>query len=972
MNTTSLIQSLQGRKQVTFAILLIWAALACGPALTPTAATGQELVQESQNTPQSPTAFIYQGQLKEGDLAAIGRFDFQFTLYTAQTGGEELGSFLHEDMLLTNGLFKVSLDFGRAATGGHETWLEIAVRPSSSGVSYMVLSPRQRLTPTPYAILAQHDQWSLIGVPVGVASGRAKDVVPTDEVAALATANYIPKYTGPDLVISTLKIPQLADSVMLESGGKIGVGTTTPAEKLDVAGTVKATAFLGDGSALTGISDSTKVAKAGDTMTGTLSLPANGLVAGTDQLVLADGKVGVGTMMPAEKLDVAGNVKAMAFLGDGSALTGISDSTKVAKAGDMMTGTLSLPANGLVAGTNQLVLADGKVGVGTMSPATLFSVGTNSPFQVNPSGDLVKIKNVTYSWPTTAPANTVLTHTSDGTLAWIPVPGGGFTGNCSSGAGFVTKWSSASAVTCSQLFDNGTNVGIGTASPGRLLTLSRATEAASTQIELRNVGGMTNGNFDGISFTQGATGSTALGNIKLHYASDGGTALAFETRGSSSASGDAPVTEKVRVDKDGKVGIGTTMPAEKLDVAGKIKAMAFLGDGSALTGINDAAKVAKAGDTMTGMLNLPANGLAAGSNQLVLAAGHVGIGTTSPNVRLHIAGGTDAQLTGGGFLQVGSSTSTNILVDNNEIMARNNGATATLALNANGGNVTLIQSGTGSVGIGTASPSPLFKLHVEGSSAGILGINTSGLGVGVRGDSSTGTGVSGLSGSGNGVFGSSGSGDGVRGVSNSGVGVSAWSESGNIIEGRDGSPSGGGRSGSSGTLRFLITNAGNVGIGTATPAEKLDVNGRIRVTQLAGPASTHLCTNNNVISSCSGSDARLKTNFRPLVNVLEKLNTVRGVSFEWNEAYQSIGGASAGREIGVIAQEVEAAFPELVTQMENGYKTVNYERLTAVLIEAVKELNAKHDKLEADNEALRAELKSLMQMVKQLKEAIGK
>jgi hypothetical protein len=64
----------------------------------------------------------------------------------------------------------------------------------------------------------------------------------------------------------------------------------------------------------------------------------------------------------------------------------------------------------------------------------------------------------------------------------------------------------------------------------------------------------------------------------------------------------------------------------------------------------------------------------------------------------------DVSPTEGGFLVVGSPTAPNLALDNNEIMARNNGSTATLALNADGGNVTMFQSGEGRVGIGTASP----------------------------------------------------------------------------------------------------------------------------------------------------------------------------------------------------------------------------------------------------------------------------
>lgn len=69
-----------------------------------------------------------------------------------------------------------------------------------------------------------------------------------------------------------------------------------------------------------------RVLKSGDTMNGTLSLPANGLVAGTTQLVLSGGNVGIGTASPGEKLEVAGTVKATGFKGDGSGLTNIQGS----------------------------------------------------------------------------------------------------------------------------------------------------------------------------------------------------------------------------------------------------------------------------------------------------------------------------------------------------------------------------------------------------------------------------------------------------------------------------------------------------------------------------------------------------------------------------------------------------------------------------------------------------------------------
>ena len=87
------------------------------------------------------------------------------------------------------------------------------------------------------------------------------------------------------------------------------------------------------------------------------------------------------------------------------------------------------------------------------------------------------------------------------------------------------------------------------------------------------------------------------------------------------------------------------------------------------------------------------------------------------------------------------------------------------------------------------------------------------------------------------------------------------------------------------------------------------------------------------------SDRRLKDNIQPIENALEKVSKLNGYTFDWNELTEK-----EGTEIGVIAQEIEADFPELVITRENGYKAVRYEKLVAVLIAAVKELNEKISK----------------------------
>lgn len=242
MKTTSLIRSLPVREHRTFLVVLLWVGLAFGPALTQTTFAdhkGQQREEKDFNHALTQTAFIYQGQLKDGGVPASGTYDFQFTLYTAQTGGDELGSIVHEGIVLTNGLFKVKLDFGHAAVEGQESWLKIAVRPSGGSELYTVLSPRQRLTPTPYAIFAQQERWSLIGVPVGfpsdVEGAKGVDAVKEEETPATAsttaaapqgTPNFVAKFDSRG--VATL------DSIMFDNGTKIGIGTMAPQATFEI------------------------------------------------------------------------------------------------------------------------------------------------------------------------------------------------------------------------------------------------------------------------------------------------------------------------------------------------------------------------------------------------------------------------------------------------------------------------------------------------------------------------------------------------------------------------------------------------------------------------------------------------------------------------------------------------------------------------------------------------------------------
>ena len=101
---------------------------------------------------------------------------------------------------------------------------------------------------------------------------------------------------------------------------------------------------------------------------------------------------------------------------------------------------------------------------------------------------------------------------------------------------------------------------------------------------------------------------------------------------------------------------------------------------------------------------------------------------------------------------------------------------------------------------------------------------------------------------------------------------------------------------------------------------------------------------NDVVAFAS-SDERLKENVASIENAVEKVEAIGGYTYNWipMEGVHVYGDM---KDVGVIAQEVEKVLPELVSDRENGYKAVKYDKLTAVLIEAVKELSERVKALE--------------------------
>ena len=108
------------------------------------------------------------------------------------------------------------------------------------------------------------------------------------------------------------------------------------------------------------------------------------------------------------------------------------------------------------------------------------------------------------------------------------------------------------------------------------------------------------------------------------------------------------------------------------------------------------------------------------------------------------------------------------------------------------------------------------------------------------------------------------------------------------------------------------------------------------------PGSRAMVVAGDIVAFWS-SDKALKDNIENIDNPLEKITKLNGVTFEWNDKQCT----HTGKDVGVIAQDVEQVIPEAVTTRENGYKAVKYEKIIPLLIESIKELKDRNEVLEA-------------------------
>ncbi len=500
------------------------------------------------------------------------------------------------------------------------------------------------------------------------------------------------------------------------------------------------------------------------------------------------------------------------------------------------------------------------VGIGTTNPISFFSIGASSQFQVDSDGDIVKLKNLTYSWPSSHVTDGVLTNNGSGTLTWSDPVGTG-------GIGYWTR-----SGTNLSPFNSGDDIYLNS---GELLGIDYDPSTF--------VGGVAafNGNV-GIGIT-GPTamlhiglGSTAVVGQKIELAS-GASANAFEINTNGESGGDLFL-----VQADGNVGIGTTDPFTDLELVGRytfgetgsIKSQLFQTSNALfLTANNYYDSGWKTFDSGRGggqiRIDNPssANGFisfithdAAASPTMsermrITGDGNVGIGTTAPEATLEVIGtttptvgiynttnhgrlyignnNTTAGDSLGGYLYIGKfgavpasgnplgavffeakttdsqthvagfqssvvtgSTSRSLMTGNFDIMTKPSGVNDPV--------IRIRINENGNVGIGTTDPG--VKLSVTGGTSGYQAL----FGQDVTTGEST-------------IF----VGESVAGDKSLVIGYNHDDNYARLRINGDTSPK-----------ALTIANGGNIGIGTTSPLEELHVIGDVRATQIISSTGT--------------------------------------------------------------------------------------------------------------------------------------
>jgi hypothetical protein len=561
------------------------------------------------------TAFTYQGQLQNNGSPAYGTYNLTFSLFNTNINGVAVAEpVTNNAVVITNGLFTVLIDFGPGAFTGQAKWLQIGVATNGSS-TFANLTPRQELTPAPYAVYAESaNATNLVGtIPEVNLSG----------VALLAGGNA---FTGNQTV----------------NGGNVGIDLTSPQAQLDVSGTFRAANSAGAFQYIGYPAGPAQTAILGQFSTSDTNYPLLrfyrqvggnlmdigedgsgnfGLFGNTVELmtVQAGGNVGIGTNAPSQTLEVNGNaqidgtISATTFSGRGSGLTGLNAANLAG----------AVPAAAL---TNAWAVT-GNTGA---NPANGAFVGTadNNPLEMHVNGQRALRLEPTANTPN-------LIGGYSGNLVTNGVYGAVIAGGGRSGNPQIIGGNYSSILG-----------GIGNAASG-VYSMAMGVTATATNYASIAFGDTTfSGGIDSMAL---GSHSVALGNISTamgfySQALNDGTFVWADSTTSTPFSSTGPNQFLIRA--TGGVGINKNNPATALDVNGTVTATGFAGPGSGLTALN--------ATNLTGTVpsaNLSGVALLTGGNTFtgnqIVTTGSVGIGTTTPGKQLELSGSVAGVPAGG-------------------------------------------------------------------------------------------------------------------------------------------------------------------------------------------------------------------------------------------------------------------------------------------------------------------------------------
>ena len=656
-------------------------------------------------------------------------------------------------------------------------------------------------------------------------------------VTGVGRANALPNLTAGKIWVGSASYPIESTTVHVdEANGRVGIGTTSPAQKLDINGNAIVRTRLSIGGDMDSVASSNDmISMWGSALGSRIKFGTNGtfygrILSNTSDMefeqtgggftfsrstavsmrITNGGNVGIGTTNPTAKLHVVGNI----YNDTGRIYT---DDIRGFSANTISIGDGATTFNLVSRGGKDFVITGGNVGIGTTSPQYALDVKKDATSILNlyrPNSSTAAVSDLDFSFNTANATESVYARIRADVETNTDLAQGGDLSFHTANNGTVSEKM--------RITQEG-NVGIGTTTPGTKLHVgagSGATVDTGYQLAVDSAGiagvqilAATN---QSSRVVFGDSDDNDVGMLRYDHTDN---SMRFITNGSSN--------ERMRIDASGNVGIGTTSPVSKLDVAGELSAdytfylaadgsanytasrirlfshNNYRGSGTFFTGVDSTWFIGTPYTDFSGGFIIARKSAATSyedtaqySNALftVKSTGNVGIGTTSPSYLLDVNGSG----------RIGSGIGTGVYVGNTShaVWTRAGGTNGNMALYSGGSDRITIVGDSGNVGIGTTSPAVTLEangkvrstrsgvasqyLEIDGGTAGAVYLTASGASkpLVIQNNNTTQSDIW---------------------FDQAVASTYLWLQAG--------------------TERMRITSAGNVGIGTTSPATKFHVHG---------------------------------------------------------------------------------------------------------------------------------------------------